>query len=229
MHFLGLDWYFFDFDGTLVDTAGDILANMKRSYSAIERLKDAEPHAGLIGPSLQEMVKTLTPDISDAELKTFTEEYAKMYVLRDFKHTAYYPGAEELVLKLKGLGKKLGIVTNKPKRNLGFLFQKLGGFERFDLVCTPDMLEGKEIEKPRMFEILINSGVSPKKAVMIGDAPTDITSAKSHGLFTVGLSGGYGKAASVISAVPDIMVLNLKELFEKAEGTFLSKENRSGE
>jgi len=214
MRFVDFTWYFFDFDGTLVDSAGDIVDNLQRAYNSIPRFKGVNAASVKIGPPLGTMLKVLTPDVTEPEIKVLTEEFMKMYLVKDFNKTVFYPGADELLNLLGSKGKKLGLVTNKPTRNLGFLFEKLGGFGRFSKVMTPDMHAGKKIDKFGMFKELVESGVKPEEAVMIGDAGTDIRSAQAYGIKTIGVLEGYSSEDEIKGANPDKCVCNMRELLE---------------
>jgi len=212
MRFLDFTWYFFDFDGTLVDSAGDIIDNLQRAYNTIPRFMGVNAASVKIGPPLATMLKVLTPDVTESEIKTLTEEFMKMYLVKDFKKTAFFPGAKELIDLLASKEKKLGLVTNKPTRNLGFLFEKLGSFGLFSKVMTPDMHAGRKIDKLGMFKELIDGGVKPQSAVMIGDAGTDISSAQAYGVKTIGILEGYSSEDEIKGAKPDACVRNMREL-----------------
>ncbi len=214
MRFLDFTWYFFDFDGTLVDSAGDIIDNLQRAYNTIPRFRAVNAASVKIGPPLGTMLKVLTPDVTESEIKTLTDEFMKMYLIKDFKKTVFYPGAEDLLKLLVSKGKKLGLVTNKPTRNLGFLFEKLGSFDLFSKVMTPDMHAGRKIDKFEMFKELIDGGVEPGQAVMIGDAGTDIKSALAYGVKTIGILEGYSSVDEIKEAKPDACVRDMRELLK---------------
>ena len=65
-----------------------------------------------------------------------------------------------------------------------------------------------------MFKELIESGVKPGQAVMIGDAGNDIKSAQAYGVKSIGVLEGYSSETEIRDANPDKCVKNMKELFE---------------
>ena len=107
------DW-FFDLDGTLVDSAPDILrllGNVLRE----EGLAVPELDKGRIGPLLEDIIRGICPDLVPAELDRIVRIYRARYRVCPFEESPTFPGIPPLFERLSSRGRRLFVATNKPE------------------------------------------------------------------------------------------------------------------
>jgi pyrophosphatase PpaX len=124
-----------------------------------------------------------------------------------------FEGVAELLVRLHGEGRRLGIVTAKRRPTVQLAFDRLELESWFDaVVCREQTEHGKPHPEPvlRALEIL---GARPADAAFVGDSPYDMGAGLAAGVFTVGVSwGGIHGRALLDDAGADVVVDSLEEL-----------------
>ena len=174
----------FDLDGTLLDTAPEFTDGINEL-----RLERGLPPLLLnyVRPAVShgsaEVVKTgfnLTNDHPDfAALK---QRFLEIYQSNLGNNTHYFPGIQELLVKIEQLGLKWGIVTNKPHFLTQPLLEKLHLAKRAHCIVSGDTLS---VAKPHPLPILHaceQMGILPQDCYYVGDAERDIIAGKAAGV-----------------------------------------------
>jgi phosphoglycolate phosphatase len=189
----------FDLDGTLVDTAPDLLAATNAVLAAAGRTAiDPALLRHMVGfgaGSLitQAMAATGAPVAADALpglVKLFIAHYRDH--IADFSRP--FPGVDATLKQLKADGAKLGILTNKPEELTGPLLEKLGLTAYFIAVYGAGRKPYTKPD-PRIFRDVVHDlyaeagGGGP--AVMIGDSITDLATAQAAAAPCILMSYGY--------------------------------------
>lgn len=182
----------FDLDGTLVDSAPDIIAAVN---SLLVELKHAPLHPDLIRAAIGEGFRRLLWDLfpaqsNDAEFLAHLESRLMHYYdLHLLETTHPYPGAIEF---LKSTECKIAMVTNKPMR---FTDKTLRGrgFSELPWVCVfgGDSLEKKKPDPLPLNECMRLAGATPAETLMIGDGIPDMLAAKAAGVRAIACEFGY--------------------------------------
>ncbi len=205
-------YYFFDVDGTLLDTMELIYQTfrytcLKYGNFEIDR-KDVTKHVGI--PIMQQM-KMYFKDFSDEKLNEILashREYQKQ-IYREY--LKLFPDTIEILEILKDKKKKTALVTSRSLDSLNRYLQhfKLEGV--FDLVVTPESTENhKPDPEPVLFALdYFNAG--REEALFIGDAEFDIKSGFSAGVDTAFASWGPN-SPDELKTRPVYILNNLKEL-----------------
>lgn len=107
------DW-FFDLDGTLVDSAPDIL-RLLGGVLREEGLAVPELDKGRIGPLLEDIIRGICPDLAPADLERIVRIYRARYHACPFDESPAFPGIPPLFERLSGRGCRLFVATNKPE------------------------------------------------------------------------------------------------------------------
>ncbi|MFR8579952.1 HAD family hydrolase [Bilophila wadsworthia] len=107
------DW-FFDLDGTLVDSAPDIL-RLLGGVLREEGLAVPELDKGRIGPLLEDIIRGICPDLAPADLERIVRIYRARYRACPFDESPAFPGIPPLFERLSGRGCRLFVATNKPE------------------------------------------------------------------------------------------------------------------
>ena len=188
----------FDLDGTLVDTAPDLLEATNevlrvRGRSAID---PATLHhmIGFGARSLITQAFAVTGEEARAEempeLETIFLNHYRDH-LTDFSRP--FPGVEETLAHLKGGGARLGVLTNKPHEMALPLLQSLGLAEFFSAIYGAGSRPYVKPD-PRIFHDVVADLMPEKKggrALMIGDSVTDLQTARAVGVPCVLMTYGY--------------------------------------
>ena len=200
------DAFFFDLDGTLVDSAPDIRTCLFEAlreceietHGMIERFK--------IGPPLDAMIRLMDPDITEARLVSVVASFRKRYDQSAYPLTVPFAGVESLLSILKSSGFPLYVATNKPSCPSKRIVDKLG-WHFFEAILTPDSFPGSRCNKAQLLQrITAERRYNPRNCLMVGDLPEDVEAARTAGFSSVVVSWGYGNANDLAQCGADWLV-----------------------
>ena len=185
--------WFFDLDGTLARTGEDIIAAWKKSIADLGRECPHFDEVFTIGPTLEKVVYELFDDASPELVAQMVARFRPNYDESGFPNTVPYPGVPEWLRSLKAAGAKLYIVTNKRQAPTQGIVRKFGWEVLFDGVWSFDSFPGVKYKKPDLLaHLLATHAIDPSDAVMVGDTKGDVEAGRANGLYTVGVTWGYG-------------------------------------
>lgn len=181
----------FDLDGTLADTAADLLAAANavlapRGLPLLEIGRD-RAHAGRGGRSMIRRSLALLPEPpSEAEVEALAAALypglLRVYEERLADRTRLYDGVEPCLEALAAAGWRLGVCTNKPERLALALLGRLGVLGRFQAVLGAGSLPVIKPDPEHFRETVRRAGAAPGRAVMLGDTRTDVLTARAAGV-----------------------------------------------
>lgn len=187
-----IDGFFFDLDGTLVDSARDLAAAVNRLRVHLDLEPIAEQLAlSYVGDGATRLVQRALPEgmYQHEHRATFLQLYAEHLL----DHSCIYPGIEEFLARHQD--KVLAVVSNKPYTLAVDLLRGLGLLEPFALVLGGDSLAEKKPHPLPLAHAMATLDVSPSRAVMIGDHHTDLYCAQAAGVASCFCHYGFGIAA----------------------------------
>lgn len=204
----------FDLDGTLVDSAPDILDALQ---VAIEQagIRPAVPlSTAIIGPPVREMLKILGAGAAPEQVEHAVRAFRSHYDSCGMPRTLPYPGIAECVQALLSAGCRVFVATNKPANPTQMLLDR-----HFPAMvsgsCCVDSIVGKRLEKLEMLRQLADRYViAPPSAVIVGDGVSDLRAGKALGCRTLAALYGYGSAESLRSESPDWAVQSPSGILE---------------
>lgn len=183
---------FFDLDGTLVDTAPDMVAVLQ----ALQREHGINPVSyelgranvsnGAVGLLRVGFPKTVV-EFGDDLHQQYLERYAEAICVE----SRIFPGLGELLDQLDDAGCPWGIVTNKPEQLTSPLLMALDIAERSACTVCGDTLA---VRKPNPAPLILACdlvGVDPANAIYVGDAERDIEAGRRAGMATMAAAYGY--------------------------------------
>jgi len=182
----------FDWDGTLMDSIGTIVACTLAAVRELGlREVPEETIRGTIGLGLRETVDVLSPGCDDELLERILKSYRKHWAATYRDLPLLFAGAGEMLHDLAAEGYLLAVATGKSRRGLDYVLEQTGLREVFHATRTADEAFSKP--HPQMLlDILGDLGVPPREAVMIGDTTYDLEMATSARMAAVGVcSGGH--------------------------------------
>jgi len=199
----------FDLDGTLIDTRDLILASFR--YALHEVLGRDFPDEVLLagqGTPLMDQMRRFDPERAEELVRLYTE-----FNLREHDALAReFPGIRELLGDLHGAGARLAVVTSKRRRGAEM------GLRRFGIapyLTTAVFLEDTREHKPSpepVREALRRLGCPPGRAVMVGDSPYDMQSARGAGVEAVGVAWGSHPPERLREAGATMVARDVQEL-----------------
>jgi phosphoglycolate phosphatase len=180
----------FDWDGTLMDSAGRIVSSMQSASIISEEIAPSNLAVkNIIGLSLDVAIELLFPKASALVQKSIFDHYKDQYVNHDKTPTPMFNGAEELLSSLHGTGYKLAVATGKGRHGLQRVWDMSKTEQFFHTSRCSDEAESKP--SPDMLkQILGQMGLKAHEAVMIGDTEYDLGMAKAIDMDRIGVSFG---------------------------------------
>jgi phosphoglycolate phosphatase len=181
----------FDWDGTLVDSIGRIVASIRQAADLCQlpQLTEAQIR-GIIGLGLPQAIACLYPQLRGAEqVEHFGRVYSEHYLQLEDQPAPLFPGVEEGLQAFRADGYRLAVATGKSRRGLNKVLQGRGWLDYFDFTRCSD--ESASKPDPRMLEeILRHFRLEPAQALMVGDSRFDLQMAQRAGMHSVAV--GYG-------------------------------------
>ena len=212
--FEGIDNIFFDFDGTLCDTEGDIRDSWRAAFTELKLDVPEFDRVYRIGPPTEVAARIIFPGADDDFVGRLCKVYRSKYYTSGYPKSRAYPGVDAMLAKLRAEGKKLFILTNKNAKPLEQLVGKLGWDGLFAELLNRDMMSSAEGGKPCLIRRTLEKyGLDPRRSAIVGDAATDIAAGKAAGIATVAATYGYGNKEELDASGAD-RTLTLDELKE---------------
>ncbi|WDU52349.1 HAD family hydrolase [Taylorella equigenitalis] len=184
---------FFDLDGTLIDSAIDLVdcANNLRTQRGLPPLP-YEYLKNFVSRGTPAMIgEALGIHKSDTDYESIKIDYLTNYRSRLTKNLRYFDGIPELLDSLDSKGIAWGIVTNKPSELAIPLLKHLG----LDSRCIASTYGDSALNnKPHTDTILLackQADVDPSKCIYVGDDERDILAGKAANMKTIVLTYGY--------------------------------------
>jgi pyrophosphatase PpaX len=206
----------FDWDGTLVDSAGALVATWHDvTTEVLGRRWPVEPDDVRLALSRRgaETFPLLTddPDVVGRMAEAFTPAYEAHAA----EGVCPFPGVPELLEGLAARGVALGVVTSKARvryradAERGLLAHLFGG-----VACAEDVIRGKP-DPQAVHHVLALLGVPPERAVLVGDTDADVASGRAAGVRTIGVTWGSSDAEHLRVAGAEAVVDSVAELDER--------------
>ena len=206
----------FDLDGTLVDTAPDLIAALN-TVLAREGLPGL-PYSvarNMVGGGARHMIEAgLTAEgvtASAAEVERMCADFIAHYAEHIAEHSRPFPGVEDALDQLAGAGCRLAVCTNKLEWLSLKLLTALRLKDRFAAICGADTFGVPKPNAAILHGTVARAGGSTKCAIMVGDATPDIAVARAAGISVIAVDFGYSPTP-VAALSPDRVVSSFERL-----------------
>lgn len=202
----------FDLDGTVIDTGSIILASMRHAAREVlgRDFADEELMATVGGPGLEAQMRTLDPDRVDELVRVYRAHNEPLH-----DEIAFFHGMDEVLLRLREEGRRLGIVTAKRRATVDLAFARVPLGHLFDTVVGGDETERHKPDPQPLLLALERLGAQPDDAAYVGDSPFDVRAAKAGGLHAIAVTwGGIHARERLDAEEPDAVVDSAGELLE---------------
>jgi phosphoglycolate phosphatase len=186
----------FDLDGTLVETAPDLIGalNVVLSEHGLAPFPIAAArHLVGGGPRrmLERAFREAGASASEDELDALMERYIPLYLERIADHSHPYDGVETVLDGFRTAGARLLVCTNKRTDLSTVLLDAVGLLDRFDAVVGPDRVSARKPDPAHLIEAVAIAGGRLDRALMVGDSSADVGSARRAAVPVVAVSWGY--------------------------------------
>ncbi|MBR1211766.1 HAD-IA family hydrolase [Bradyrhizobium sp. JYMT SZCCT0180] len=206
----------FDLDGTLVETAPDLIGALNfvldREGLAPVPLAKARNMIGAGARKLIERGLELEDrSVSVDELNRLTKDFVAYYAEHIADESRPFEGLEAALDELEGQGFRFAVCTNKLEWLSKLLLDKLDLSKRFAAICGADTFGVSKPDPVILQQTLARAGAQLAGAIMVGDAGPDIGVARRAGIPVIGVEFGYTDVP-IAELKPDRLIGHFREL-----------------
>lgn len=201
----------FDWDGTLMDSTGAIVASIQAAARDLGIPEPSDERAQhIIGLGLIDALRHALPDLPAERYQDVALRYRQHYLSRD-QDLLLFDGAEALIDELAAADHYLAVATGKTRKGLDRAFAVSGLGPRFHASRCADECHSKP--HPQMLEELMDEfGVEPEATLMVGDTTHDLLMARNAGVAALGVAYGAHPRAALEAEDPIYCAANVAEL-----------------
>ncbi len=182
----------FDLDGTLVDSAPDLLAATNQllveNGRAPIKLELLRP---VVSKGSRAMLAVAFPDLGVEARELLLPAFLGHYAAAIAEHGQAFEGIEALLARIERAGVRWGIVTNKPEKLAHAVVQEMGWGERCAVLVGGDSLPRRKPDPDQLLHACELLGVEAGRCVYVGDDERDIQAARAAGMPSVVALWGY--------------------------------------
>jgi phosphoglycolate phosphatase len=205
----------FDLDGTLVDSLADIASaantTLRRIAPGVAPLTREEVRA-FVGEGARQLVERCLaarglPHSPDDVLPLYLETYRAGLLVE----TRLYPGVREALEELGG--RTLAVLTNKPGDLSRAILEGLGVAGFFARIWGGGDVVAKKPDPAGLLALIAELQARPNEAVLVGDSPVDVRTARAAGVTSVGATYGFDPEG-LVGEPPDVRIDDLRRMGE---------------
>ncbi|MGB5492587.1 MAG: HAD-IA family hydrolase [Woeseiaceae bacterium] len=186
------DLVLFDLDGTLADTAPDMVATLQEMQADHgQELIPYDLGRSNVSNGAMGLLRVGFPDLDEEQRQLLVHEYVERYAEHLCELTRVFAGVDSLLDRLDGAGCPWGVVTNKPEHLTNPLLEALELADRSICAISGDTLS---VRKPEPGPILLGcdiAGIDAHRSIYIGDASRDVEAGLRAGTATIAAAYGY--------------------------------------
>jgi phosphoglycolate phosphatase len=208
----------FDLDGTLADTAGDLLATLNHILTGegLPTVNDADARR-MVGLGARVLIRrgfeSAGETVAPARLEELFHAFLRHYEENIAVHTRLFPGVEQALDRFEAAGFAFAVCTNKIELPSVKLLKALGVADRFRAICGQDTFAWWKPDPRALLSTIDRAGGAPARAVMVGDSKTDIDTAKAAHVPVVAVDFGYTEV-HVRELGPDRVISHFDALWD---------------
>jgi 2-phosphoglycolate phosphatase len=182
-----------DLDGTLLDTAPDLIASLNalREEQGMTPLADGHLRPVVSHGSAAMIRRGFDMDPAHPDFETLRQRFLTLYRNRVSEATRPYAGIDDLLEALEALELPWGVVTNKPSWLTDPLLDDLGYSHRAACIITGDTLPCRKPDPAPVKLACEQLQLAPAECVLVGDAQRDVEAGRRAGVLTLVALFGY--------------------------------------
>jgi phosphoglycolate phosphatase len=206
----------FDLDGTLVDTAPDLISALNFVLER-EGLAPVPLHSArnMIGAGARKLIERGLElegrSMSFEEVSRLTGDFIDYYAAHIADASRPFEGLESALDDLSARGFRFAVCTNKLEWLSKLLLDQLGLSARFSAICGADTFGVSKPDPAILKQTVARAGGQLSSAIMVGDAGPDIGVARRAGIPVIGVEFGYTEVP-MADLKPDRLIKHMREL-----------------
>ena len=211
----------FDLDGTLIETAPDLVGtlNVLLAREGIAALP-VDKARTMIGQGARALISRGFAEagapLGEVKLSALFDDFIAHYRAHIADHSRPFPGLLEAMDAIDAAGATMAVCTNKPTDLSIALLDALDMSHRFAAIVGPDAAPAQKPDARHLLTTIARAGGDPARAVMVGDSVSDARAARGAGTPLVLVSFGYTETPAA-ELGPDILIDHFDELFSACE------------
>ncbi|MGH6835421.1 MAG: HAD hydrolase-like protein [Methylocella sp.] len=207
----------FDLDGTLADTAGDLVAalNIILAREGLAGIEVPDARAMVGGGARALIQRGLLANrikVSEPRIDAMLADFLAYYEAHLADQTVLFPGVTRALDRFEAAGFAFAVCTNKVEYSSILLLTALGIAGRFRAICGKDTFAVSKPDGEALLQTIARAGGDRGRAVMVGDSKMDIDAARNARVPVVAVNFGYA-SAPVDSFKPDRVIGHYDELW----------------
>ncbi len=211
------DLFVFDLDGTLADTRVDIArsVNYALSRQGLPPLEVPVVTRYVGNGARVLMERALGSRGAQADLESALRDFLAHYREHCLDSTTLYPGVLEALRGLRGEGKWLAVLTNKPLDPTKRILEALGVLSFFHRIEGGDSAPARKPDPSGLLGIAGELGCDRSRTLVVGDSSVDVETARAAGAAAAVVVYGFGSLAP--GQEPDYRLERIEELLGSAQ------------
>lgn len=215
----------FDLDGTLVDTAPDLINSANFALrDIINNPINIEESRKIIGKGGKFLIKksllSRNIQLPDDKINQLTLAFLEYYKNNIYQDSRPFSNMIETLNMLKENDINIAICTNKPENLTKILLSKMGLLDYFSNIVAGDTLSKMKPDPLPLLTLIREKNIKKSNAIMVGDSENDIIAAKLAGIKVIGVTFGYSETA-IEQLHPDYIAKNFIDVKEIIKRNFL--------
>jgi phosphoglycolate phosphatase len=195
------DLLIFDWDGTLMDSAGVIVDSIQRACEDIGLAAPSDRASRqIIGLGLTQALQTLLPDLPADAYPRLVERYRHHYLGRD-DQIPLFAGVTGGIRQLYESGFQLAVATGKSRVGLERALEASGLGAWFAATRCADQTHSKP-HPAMVLELIEELDANPARTLVIGDTSHDLLMASNAGVASLGVTYGAHEAGDLHPHAP---------------------------
>lgn len=202
----------FDFDGTLVHTAPDVITSINFALKKIGFSTVSDIHIKqCIGPGKDDFLKAVLGEDFQEYKENFLLLFREYYGEHCLDTTTFFTGINNVLPKCQN--KNIAVASNKPRYFIEKILKGLSALDWFDLIIGSEDVQRAKPHPEMIDKVQNHTGSRKEEMLLIGDTPHDIIAGRRAGISTCAVSYGYGDILSLEEQNPDFMIQDPLDLW----------------
>lgn len=216
----GIQLVIFDFDGTLGDTRGTIVATMQQTISELHLPEKSDKEcAATIGLTLKNCYRQLFPQLDGEELERCAEAYRRIFEVNKLRYKPIlFPHVKETLTWLKEHGIRMTVASSRTTFSLHDLLERLDIANFFEYALGSEDVTNPKPDPEPVLKTLKKMGVEAERTLVVGDMAVDILMGARAGCKTCGVTYGNGTFEELTQSGAGSIINDMAELVGIAEG-----------
>jgi phosphoglycolate phosphatase len=201
----------FDLDGTLIDSKTDLVlsVNAMREQMGLVRL-DTAVVVSYVGRGIATLIRrALGEGASHEEVERATTIFLDYYGHHLLDNTVPYPGVRQALDELRD--QKMAVLTNKRVDFSREILKGLGLAQHFSWIYGDTSFPEKKPNPVGVLKLMSDTGTPARQTLIVGDSDTDVFTGRNAGIWTCGVTYGFG-AHTLETVPPDLILNDLRDL-----------------